>query len=222
MTITEEGRINRNCYIGGSDVASIMGMNPYKSKNVLFKEKTGQKEAGDAGPLANLGTKLEPHIFAYLRFTHATDKDENQTIKHKKYPYMMGHVDGWDKSENFVEVKTHYILDMPQDKQDDHEKKAREKMRGLISYEKCQMQFYMHITKQASVNVHKFLFRKRVAEDYLDICDIDLTPLDSDIFEDHQIHGLDYDPIFAKDMEKEVINFWQMVQDYKEKNYVEK
>ena len=52
----------RSGYIGGSDAASVVGMNPFSSPYALWAEKTGKK-AGFEGNLAtDLGTYLEDFI----------------------------------------------------------------------------------------------------------------------------------------------------------------
>lgn len=45
--------------IGGSDVATVLGLNPYKTPLSLWEEKTGKAEGSPAGEAAYWGTTLE-------------------------------------------------------------------------------------------------------------------------------------------------------------------
>lgn len=45
--------------IGGSDVATVLGLNPYKTPFSLWEEKTGKAEGSPAGEAAYWGTTLE-------------------------------------------------------------------------------------------------------------------------------------------------------------------
>ncbi|MBS5492894.1 MAG: YqaJ viral recombinase family protein [Sutterella wadsworthensis] len=45
--------------IGGSDVATVLGLNPYKTPLQLWEEKTGKSKGHEAGEAAYWGTQLE-------------------------------------------------------------------------------------------------------------------------------------------------------------------
>ena len=45
--------------IGGSDVATVLGLNPYKTPLSLWEEKTGKTKGSPAGEAAYWGTTLE-------------------------------------------------------------------------------------------------------------------------------------------------------------------
>ena len=45
--------------IGGSDVATVLGLNPYKTPLELWEEKTGKSKGHEAGEAAYWGTQLE-------------------------------------------------------------------------------------------------------------------------------------------------------------------
>ena len=45
--------------IGGSDVATVLGLNPYKTPLSLWEEKTGKTKGSQAGEAAYWGTTLE-------------------------------------------------------------------------------------------------------------------------------------------------------------------
>ena len=50
--------------IGGSDVATVLGLNPYKTPLSLWEEKTGKTKGSPAGEAAYWGTTLED-VVAY-------------------------------------------------------------------------------------------------------------------------------------------------------------
>ena len=82
--------------IGGSDAASIVGLNPWKSAYRLFLEKTGQIKAEDLSDNAAVtwGTKLEDVVAEhYAEVTGATVHRVNRTLRHPQHPFMMSHLD---------------------------------------------------------------------------------------------------------------------------------
>jgi predicted phage-related endonuclease len=52
--------IDRTGYIGGSDIAAILGLSPYKTPLDVYLEKRGLWEDGAAGEAARWGTIMEP------------------------------------------------------------------------------------------------------------------------------------------------------------------
>lgn len=86
----------RNDYIGGSDIGTIMGVNPWKSAYTLWAEKTGLIETKDiSNELAVWFGAKEEDIVAE-RFTFETGKrtkKSNYAWQCREYPYLRGHVD---------------------------------------------------------------------------------------------------------------------------------
>lgn len=87
---------SRRSSIGGSDAATVVGLNPYSSPYALWTEKTGviapedisQKEA------VRLGHVLEPYVAQ--RFTEITGKKvrrENYILRNSLYPWAHANVD---------------------------------------------------------------------------------------------------------------------------------
>ena len=86
----------RSGTIGGSDAASILGMNPYKSAYALWAEKIGEIEPEDISgkESVRLGTDLEEYVAR--RFTEATGKKvrrENYTVFRKDMPFAHANYD---------------------------------------------------------------------------------------------------------------------------------
>jgi putative phage-type endonuclease len=59
MPITEQQREERKNWIGASDVAAILGLNPYQSAYGLWLEKTGQLEPSKESKATKAGNRFE-------------------------------------------------------------------------------------------------------------------------------------------------------------------
>lgn len=85
----------RNTGIGGSDIAVIMGLNPWKSAYALYMEKSGQVEPDDLSENEYVywGTVLEAAVAN--RFAELTGKKVRKcgTLQDDDYPYMLANVD---------------------------------------------------------------------------------------------------------------------------------
>lgn len=82
--------------IGGSDAASVVGLNSYKSAYALWAEKSGKVEPEDISmkEAVRLGHELEPYVAK--RFTEITGKKvrrENYILKNTDYPWAHANVD---------------------------------------------------------------------------------------------------------------------------------
>lgn len=104
----EEWKKLRSGYIGGSDAAAVVGLNPYASAYSLWAEKTG-RTAGFAGNLATeVGTYLEE--FVAKKFERATGKKVrrcNQSILNSLYPWAIANIDREIVGEDAgLEIKT--------------------------------------------------------------------------------------------------------------------
>lgn len=110
QTITKDVTANRNLYIGGSDIAVVMGESRYKTPLQLWLEKTGKTPAPDLSnnQAVRMGVKLE-QVVADL-FTEETGKIVRQAPKvyqHKEYPYMVAHIDRLVQgTDELLECKT--------------------------------------------------------------------------------------------------------------------
>ena len=86
----------RRKYIGGSDIAAVMGMSRWKTPLKLWLEKTGECEPVDLSKVeaVQLGSELEE--FVAQKFSKETGKQVRKQSKmyvHKDYPFMAAHVD---------------------------------------------------------------------------------------------------------------------------------
>lgn len=109
----------RKNYIGGSDAAAIVGMNPYKNNVELWEEKTGKKEAEDISekPFVKYGTNAEEHLRELFRLDfpeYEVGYKENNMFLNSKYPFAHASLDGFLKDKDgrlgILEIKTTNIL----------------------------------------------------------------------------------------------------------------
>ncbi len=96
MGLSQEQLEARKTGIGGSDVAVILGLSPYKTPYELFLEKTGQIESEnfDQNDAVNFGNIIEDTVGEF--YSHKTGfklRNKFQTIRHKKYDWLVANID---------------------------------------------------------------------------------------------------------------------------------
>lgn len=128
----------RSTGIGGSDVAVIMGYNPWKSPYALFMEKSGQVEPDDLSENEYVywGTVLESAVAN--RFAELTGKNLRKcgTLQDDEYPFMLANVDRLVIGENAgLECKTANVF-----------KKDEWEGDNVPDAYYCQCQWYIMIT----------------------------------------------------------------------------
>jgi putative phage-type endonuclease len=98
----------RSKYIGGSDAAAVIGMNPYKSRYSLWAEKTNKVPPFEGNLTTKVGAYLE-QLVADL-FEEETGKKvrkKNSTMVNDIYPFACANVDRMVVGEKaFLEIKT--------------------------------------------------------------------------------------------------------------------
>lgn len=92
----EEWVAARKNSIGGSDAATVLGLNPYSSPYALWAEKTGALTPEDISgkEAVRLGVFLEPYVAQ--RFCEETGKKvrrENYILRNDEYPWAHANVD---------------------------------------------------------------------------------------------------------------------------------
>lgn len=100
--------------IGGSEVATILGLNPYKSAFTLWLEKTGQIEPqGVNNEYVEWGNILEPVI--RTKFAEETGFEVYEypyVIQHDEHDFMVANIDGivvdpaFNGEKGVLEIKT--------------------------------------------------------------------------------------------------------------------
>lgn len=96
----EEWLKNRNKYIGGSDAAAILGLNPWKSNVELWEEKVRLIIPADISskPYVQYGINAEPIIRELFKLNYPQYKVEyvdNNSWLNDKYPFAAVSHDGW-------------------------------------------------------------------------------------------------------------------------------
>ena len=101
---------DRDTFIGGSDVGTILGVNKFKSAYELYLEKTGQIEPKnlDDKLQVKLGHKMEQVVAElYEEQENCKVKKSNRSYRCKEYPFLVGHIDRKVfKKKKGLEIKT--------------------------------------------------------------------------------------------------------------------
>ena len=90
----DEWKALRAKYIGGSDAASVVGLNPFSSPYALWAEKTGKTHPFEGNLATDVGTFLED--FIAKKFEQASGKKvrrENKSFLNDKYPWAIANID---------------------------------------------------------------------------------------------------------------------------------
>lgn len=156
---------NRKKYLGGSDVACILGMNPYKTNVQLYREKKGIVEPDDISdnPLVKYGTLAEEHIRALFSLDHSNLKVEyipNNSWRNTDYPFAAASLDGWltEKEtgrKGILEIKTSTITTSQQ---------ANKWKDQIPDNYFCQVLFYLGVTGWSFVDLRanlKYVYPER-------------------------------------------------------------
>lgn len=104
----EEWKELRSHYIGGSDAAAVVGLNPFSSPYALWAEKTGRIPGFDGNLATEVGTYLEE--FVAQKFAQETGKKvrrANQSFLNSDYPWAIANIDRDIVGEDAgLEIKT--------------------------------------------------------------------------------------------------------------------
>lgn len=87
-------RIGQSGYLGGSEVASALGENPWTTPFQLWLVKTGRQELTISSPLMELGHLLEPMIAE--KFTDSTGlklRNISEPYEHPEHSFLRGNID---------------------------------------------------------------------------------------------------------------------------------
>ena len=124
----------RKCCITSTDAASIMGLNPYKSRKDVLKEKFGLGQEQEENEAMRLGRELEPRAReVYMLIENVIVVPE--VCVHDEYYWAMASLDGLaEGGQHMLEIKCG--------------KSAFEQAqrREIPAYYKCQMQHALFVT----------------------------------------------------------------------------
>lgn len=142
----EEWLKARTSYIGGSDAACILGLNPWKSNTQLWAEKIGQTEPKDLrdNPLVEYGRRAEAHLRELFRLDFpemAVEYIEDNMVTNTDYPFAHASLDGWmtdpEGRKGVLEIKTATISNGQQ---------AQKWKAGIPDNYYCQVLHYLMVT----------------------------------------------------------------------------
>lgn len=118
----EEWKALRKQYIGGSDAATVIGLNPFASAFSLWAEKTGNAPEFGGNLSTEVGSYLEE--FVARKFSEVTGKQVrrcNMSLVNDKYPFAIANVDRLIVGEDAgLEIKTTSELNMSKFKGGDY------------------------------------------------------------------------------------------------------
>ena len=101
--------VDRNLYIGGSEISTIMGINPFKTRWQLLQEKAGLVESEIVdNAYVDYGSEMEKYIRDYVNFLDEYKEDqfyEDTLVKEEDIISTRCNVDGRN-SNTILEVKT--------------------------------------------------------------------------------------------------------------------
>lgn len=93
--------------IGGSDVAAIMGLSPWKTAYQIYQDKRGEVKDWEGSPQMDWGKRMEPAIRQwYSDQTGRSVRLSDKIMYHKEFPFMLANLDGFTDDSRVVEIKT--------------------------------------------------------------------------------------------------------------------
>jgi putative phage-type endonuclease len=103
----EQFLAERQRYLGGSDVAAILGVDLYRTPLDVYNEKLGLVQPFAGNRHAERGNRLETLAAnLYTELTGRKLRRKNQSLVHAEYPFLAGHVDRVVVGEKrIVEIK---------------------------------------------------------------------------------------------------------------------
>lgn len=150
--------------IGGSDVAAIAGLSPWKSPVAVWLEKTGQVESKESGEAAYWGTVLEDVVAREFSIrTGLKIRRRNAILQHPEHSWMLANVDRFIVGSNEgLECKTTSAFNAKEWEGED-----------IPAQYIIQIQHYMAVTGAKSwwiavlIGGQKFLYKKVERDDEL-------------------------------------------------------
>jgi putative phage-type endonuclease len=130
----------RRQYIGGSDIGAILGVNPYKTKLDVYREKVGDVLPFAGNPHTSRGTRLEQ--IAAEEYQIRTGRRLfrlRKLLTHPDHPYLGGHIDRRIVNmDGIAEIKCPTLGMF-----------SKIKREGLRADYIAQMQWYLGLSKQS-------------------------------------------------------------------------
>lgn len=100
---------DRKGFIGGSEIAAVMGMSRWSTPLGVWAEKTGKVQPTDLSGVEAVELGVELEDFVAKRFERKSGlkvKRDNRDFTHDVYPFLRGHIDRWVIGGELLECKT--------------------------------------------------------------------------------------------------------------------
>ena len=112
MKNKQEWLRERKNYLGGTDLAAICGLSPYKTALDVYLDKTSDDITEETSPAMRWGNLLEDVVAkAYSEDTGYDVEIEPNTIYHPEYKFLGANIDRWaDNKRRILECKTASFL----------------------------------------------------------------------------------------------------------------
>lgn len=93
--------------IGGSDIAAILGLSPWKTAYQVYQEKRKEISNWEGNDQTDWGKRMEPAIRQwYSDLTGRCVRLPDKILYHAKHPFMLASLDGFTDDNRIVEIKT--------------------------------------------------------------------------------------------------------------------
>lgn len=93
--------------IGGSDVAAIMGLSPWKTAYQVYQDKRGEVKDFEGSAVMDWGKRMEPAIRQwYSDQTGRSVRLPDKILYHPVHQFMLASLDGFTDDNRVVEIKT--------------------------------------------------------------------------------------------------------------------
>lgn len=151
MQTREEWLKGRKEYVGGSEIAAIAGLSPYKTALEVYMDKISDEVTELKSEAAEWGIALEPLVAnKYAAMTSYVVSEESNVIRHPEHPFLAANIDRWVNDKEFVlECKTASF------RQKDYWGRA-EGTDAIPDQYLCQVAFYAAICDVPKVDVAVF------------------------------------------------------------------
>lgn len=106
--ITAEQREQRRMFIGSSDVAAVLGMDPFRSVSDVYWSKVAGIDSDESDAM-RVGNALESVILDWAEEQLGERVERNVFLQCDDPPYLAVNLDGITRSREIVEAKSHGI-----------------------------------------------------------------------------------------------------------------
>lgn len=140
-TITrQEFLARRKSGIGGSDVAAVLGVSPWKTPYQLYCDKVSDEIDSTTSARMEAGTRLEPVIAQWYADRHPelTIQRRNVLYRHREHPELIANLDRYIVGGGILECKTYTGFDAARFGEPGSDNIPDEYL--------LQVQHYMHVT----------------------------------------------------------------------------